>query len=53
MGPSLDAALSLIVLLLLLLTKYEESSGCAAITESAARVAILAGTRRLDALHEF
>ena len=44
MGPSLDAALSFMVLLLPFLTKYKESSGCTAKSRSAARVAILAGT---------
>ena len=51
MGPSLDAAL-LFIVLLLPFDQVKESSGCAAITESAARVAILAGTRQPDAMHE-
>ena len=52
MGPSLDAALSFMVLLLPFLTKYKESSGCTAKSRSAAGGAILVGTSAASCLHE-
>ena len=44
MGPSLEAALSLISFLIALFDQVLTSSGCTAKSRSAARVAILAGT---------